>query len=119
MRINGIWVWALRSPSQVQDVLQVHAGLHGPEAGGLNGGAVGQGIGKRHAQFQDIGPPGGHLQGQGPGGGQVRVPGGDKGDEGLFASGLELLEHPVNPRHRTPPLLRPLRPRPCHPGRRG
>ena len=90
-------------PRQVQDVLQVDAALHGPEAGGLNGGAVGQGIGKRHAQFQDIGAPGGHLQGQGPGGGQIRVTRSDKGDEGLFALGLELFEHPVNAAHRTPP----------------
>ncbi len=72
--------------------------MHGPEAGGLNGGAVGQGIGKGHAQFQDIGAPGGHLQGQGPGGGQIRVTRSDKGDEGLFALGLELFEHPVNAR---------------------
>ncbi len=103
MRIIGIWVWALQFSRQFQDVFQVHAPLHGPETGGLDGGAVGQGIGKRHAQFQDVGAPGGHLQGQGPGGGQVGVSRGDKGNEGFFAFGLELFEHPVNARHRTPP----------------
>ena len=67
------------------------AGLEAAEAGGLDGGAVGHGVGEGHADLDEVGAGGGHAVEDGGAGGEVGVVGLEEGDEGaavlLFEGG--------------------------------
>ena len=93
-------------PRQFQDFLEMHPLFQGPVTGRLDGGAIGQGVGEGNAQLQQVRAPGGHLQGQGFGGLKIRVPGGDKGNEGFFAPLFEFPKYRVNALHSSPPKYR-------------
>ena len=71
----------------------------GAAGGGLDGGPVGEGVGKRDAEFENVGA--GFFEGGGEldGGFERGVAGGDVGDEAGLAGGAEGLEFLVDAVH--------------------
>ena len=81
---------------QLQRLLHVLAALERALGRGLDGGAVGHGIGERHAELDQVGAGGGQAVEDLLRRGVVGIAGGDEGDEPLAALLLERAEAAVD-----------------------